>query len=184
MRRGFVCVGVGYANLTPITAAATMSARQSALERFIYPSSAPRINGTAEIRDLMQLVPEILQARNDAQSLSPITSVTGYILSRGKPVGLYLDFLPGRTGFSQALDSAVDCVVCALRDILRPALLKNLGTTLSSYGKALKHLQSALDDPAQYSLAETLCATQLLGIFEVRPSASNIPAFKHANVFE
>ena len=38
---------------------------------------------------------------------------------------------------------------------------------LQSYSKALKHLQKNLEDSGDYLSADTLCATQLLGIFEV-----------------
>jgi len=39
---------------------------------------------------------------------------------------------------------------------------------LAQYSKALRALQVALNDEAQRYTPETLCATQLLGMFEVR----------------
>jgi hypothetical protein len=38
---------------------------------------------------------------------------------------------------------------------------------LSLYGKALESLQDALNDPRQCIEPETLCATELLTLFEV-----------------
>jgi hypothetical protein len=41
-------------------------------------------------------------------------------------------------------------------------------TVLLHYTKALRALQAALDDETQRMTPETLCATELLGVYEVR----------------
>jgi hypothetical protein len=49
-------------------------------------------------------------------------------------------------------------------------------TILLHYTKALRALQAALDDETQRTIAETLCATELLGGFEERScSALTVP---------
>ena len=51
-----------------------------------------------------------------------------------------------------------------------PTMLQTPTKTIASYTKALKYLQRCLNNKSQCLLPETLCATQLLGIFEARDS--------------
>ncbi|KAH7133720.1 hypothetical protein EDB81DRAFT_859246 [Dactylonectria macrodidyma] len=79
-------------------------------------------------------------------------------------------FITARYTQVPTLRYAADCVIAKLRHILRP-----LGSSspeeehaiLVQYTKALRALHKALDDETQRVTAETLCATELLGIFEL-----------------
>lgn len=104
---------------------------------------------------------------DEAAMVSPKSAVLEYIGSAGKPLMLYLEYLPARLGRNRALDSTIDCVARALRNLCLPADGRSNVGILQSYSKALKHLQKNLEDSGDYLSAETLCATQLLGIFEV-----------------
>lgn len=125
------------------------------------------LHGTAEARDLLHLMWETSRTVNEAAMVSPKSAILEYIGSAAKPLMLYLEFLPARLGRNRALDSTVDCVAKALRNFCLPADGRSNVSMLQSYSKALKHLQKNLEDSGDYLSADTLCATQLLGIFEV-----------------
>lgn len=125
------------------------------------------LNGTAEARDLLHLMWETNRTVDESAMASPKSAVLEYIGSAGKPLMLYLEYLPARLGRNTALDSTIDCVARALRNFCFPADGRSNVGVLQSYSKALKHLQKNLEDSGDYLSAETLCATQLLGIFEV-----------------
>lgn len=85
-----------------------------------------------------------------------------------------LSFIPSRYGKVPSLTHATDCVVAKLRQmLLSPESRSTKGDTLvlTHYTKALRALQAALDDESQQVTPETLCATVLLGVFEVSRSA-------------
>jgi len=78
-------------------------------------------------------------------------------------------FIPSRYGHVSALSCATDCVVAKRRSMVRGGGGGFDGLDgLAQYSKALRALQVALNDEAQRYTPETLCATQLLGMFEVR----------------
>ena len=81
-----------------------------------------------------------------------------------------LSFILSRYGHVPSLNHATDCVVAKLQQIMQPQDNRPAGeaNVLMHYSKALRTLQAALDDEAQRTTAETLCATELLGFFEVR----------------
>jgi hypothetical protein len=79
-------------------------------------------------------------------------------------------FITTRYAQVPTLRYATDCVIAKLRQILRPSdssSPEGEHAILVQYTKALRSLHKALDDEAQRVTAETLCATELLGIFEV-----------------
>jgi hypothetical protein len=82
-----------------------------------------------------------------------------------------LSFIPSRYGHVPALSHATDCIVAKLQQVAHPPdsrlAIEGEATVLLHYTKALKALQAALNDETQAMTAETLCATELLGIFEV-----------------
>lgn len=83
----------------------------------------------------------------------------------------YLSYIPTRYGHVQCLSQATDCVVARLRWMVSSGYYADETTVLSLYTKALKSLQVALNDPQQCVQPETLCATELLTLFEAwRPS--------------
>ncbi|KAK5651431.1 hypothetical protein OQA88_12519 [Cercophora sp. LCS_1] len=76
-------------------------------------------------------------------------------------------FIPSRYGRVSALTHATDCVVAKRRAMVLENDDEREQEVLGRYAKALRALQVALDDEAERSRAETLCATLLLGIFEL-----------------
>ncbi|KAL7811704.1 hypothetical protein V8C44DRAFT_330095 [Trichoderma aethiopicum] len=80
-----------------------------------------------------------------------------------------LSFIPSRYGHVSLLRHATDCVIAKLQYESQPLehrSPKNDVKALSHYQRALKALQQALLDEREWAKPETLCATQLLGIFE------------------
>lgn len=114
--------------------------------------------------ELIRLVPHVSDI---SSSRSPAEELSQYTLSQFHSFTLYVEFLPSRMGFNSALDSAIDSVICALRDLCRSASKKTSVATLTAYAQALIDLQDMIEDPVECLSAETLCATQLLGFFEV-----------------
>jgi len=78
----------------------------------------------------------------------------------------YLSFLPSRYGHNACLDAAIECVTSRLSSIS-----SNKGetrTTYVLYGQALQIMRRAIYEEKIYN-ADVLCASQLLGLFEVCP---------------
>jgi hypothetical protein len=80
--------------------------------------------------------------------------------------GGYLEDVPRRLGKSEALDAAVDALVCAHSHFAKPhrALAPE---ALSKYSRAIVTLRVCLNDPMLACTAETLCAVTLLLISQV-----------------
>ena len=79
----------------------------------------------------------------------------------------YLSFLPSRYGYCACLDDATHCLAARLRQwVIAPGDSPS-GSVLSLYAKSLTSLQSALSDPDLCLKPEILCATAILGIYEV-----------------
>ncbi|KAL8703747.1 MAG: hypothetical protein Q9201_003072 [Fulgogasparrea decipioides] len=78
----------------------------------------------------------------------------------------YFDFLPGRFGQTQCLDDAICCVVARVRQWITTHG-EPCRQTLGLYARAVKSLQTALDDPATRLHPNVLCATEVLSIFEL-----------------
>lgn len=84
-----------------------------------------------------------------------------------------LSFIPSRYGHVLLLRHATDCVIAKLHYLSQQEedrSPKDDVKALMHYQKALKALQQALFDEREWAKPETLCATQLLGIYEVRVS--------------
>lgn len=84
-----------------------------------------------------------------------------------------LSYLPSRYGKVAALTYTVDCLVARLNQITRNSAANGSsqeedGIVFCHYAKALSEVQKAIDDDALRMSQETLYATELLGIFEVR----------------
>ena len=118
----------------------------------------------------------------DLLDLSALTSfhtgrVTGQLLSQ-EPHRLvhilryrqmsYFSFLPSRYGHSACLDNAARCVAARVRQWMSSPSDPPRDGVLSLYSKSLNSLQSALDDPILCLKPETLCATAILAIYEVK----------------
>lgn len=86
-----------------------------------------------------------------------------------------LSYLPSRYGKVAALTYTVDCLVARLNQLTRNSVTncaseEEDGIVFCHYAKALNEVQKAIDDDALRMSQETLYATELLGIFEVRRS--------------
>ncbi|KAL7801535.1 hypothetical protein V8C43DRAFT_137208 [Trichoderma afarasin] len=80
-----------------------------------------------------------------------------------------LSFIPSRYGHVSLLRHATDCVIAKLQYLSQreeDRSPKGDLKALMHYQKALKALQHALLDEREWAKPETLCATQLLSIFE------------------
>lgn len=80
-----------------------------------------------------------------------------------------LSFIPSRYGHVSLLRHATDCVIAKLHYESQPVEHRSPKSDVKAlmyYQKALKALQQALLDEREWAKPETLCATQLLGIFE------------------
>jgi hypothetical protein len=85
-----------------------------------------------------------------------------------------LSFIPSRYDSVPLVRYATDCVVAKFEQMMLPAEKRTAQHQINGllrYQRALRELQRGLDSEACWSSAETLCATQLLGVFEVRPDS-------------
>lgn len=135
----------------------------------VIPASpaAPQFDAAADVRDLLYLAPQMPSHVRYTFVTNPENTMAEFIPSTGEQLLLYLKFLPCRLGHSSSLDSTIACLASALRDSRLPDSSRSHVKTLSRYNQALRDLQSTLNDPEESLAAETLCATQLLGIYEV-----------------
>lgn len=164
------CEGLGYSIVIrdpskPVALAPKPSARSRSIPR--APPSVPQLNSSADVRDLLDLIPQVDKYINESFVENPANAVTEFVLFRGGQLTMYLDFLPSRLGYNSALDRAITCVSSAIRDICLPEGCRSPVKTLSNYAKALNVLQRSLSDAVECLSAEVLCAIHLLGIFEV-----------------
>lgn len=82
----------------------------------------------------------------------------------------YCRYMLALYGESVLIRSAADCVVARVRCLLTPEAPEWESLAISSYSKALTHLQGAISNPKERPSAELLCATQVLGLYEVSAS--------------
>lgn len=142
----------------------------------VAPVSIPRsppadvqLCGTAASRDLVLLAP-ITTIYIGHASLDYISANISRLILSSDELSSYVSHVPYRLGQGGTLDVAVDCVVAAFHHLyMTPASQScSAHNTISLYTRALKSLQNALYEPEQSLSADTLCATVLLCIFEVR----------------
>ncbi len=112
---------------------------------------------------------------------SPDVGRIGETLS-GMPIGAaqqrLLSFIPSRYGRVPSITHAADCLIARLGQVVREG--GSLSPTrdvaaLKSYARALRAIQEAIDDENLRTVPETLCAVELLGLFEVRAASYYIP---------
>lgn len=91
-------------------------------------------------------------------------------------------YITSHYGDVPALQYATDCVIAQLRQVaLRargtPSTPFSKDATLLLYHKALRAVQAALEDETQRLTEETLCATELLAVFELL--SENVQSWMH-----
>ncbi|KAM0517377.1 hypothetical protein ACHAPE_004908 [Trichoderma viride] len=79
----------------------------------------------------------------------------------------YLNYLPGRIGQNGALDKAAACVAARAQQWLASPSEPVSGSILKLYSEALADLQAELQCPDACLGPDVLCATELLGIYEL-----------------
>ncbi|KKP00076.1 hypothetical protein THAR02_07809 [Trichoderma harzianum] len=79
----------------------------------------------------------------------------------------YLNYLPGRIGHNGALDKAAACVAARAQQWLASPSEPVSNSILKLYSSALAALQAELQCPNACLRPDVLCATQLLGIYEL-----------------
>lgn len=131
------------------------------------PAMLPQFNGSSQVQILIHLMPLTTLGQIGSDHLTDgLDFRQGHTQRRVR----YIFELPCRSGYDEALDSAVECLATALIQTYRK-LTGSQQTESSSnvglYVKALRLLQQALEDPRRSLSAETLCAAKLLSIYEV-----------------
>ena len=81
----------------------------------------------------------------------------------------YFSYVPSRFGHFPCLDDAARCVASRVRSWTTGEFNAN-AANLSLYTKALDSLQLAINNPLTRVMPETLCATELLALYEVSSS--------------
>jgi hypothetical protein len=79
----------------------------------------------------------------------------------------YLTHVPAKFGSSPCLDDAVRCVAAKACRVLAGFEQGGRSTELSSYGKALRGIQAAINLPGECLDPDVLCAVEILGLYEV-----------------
>ena len=80
----------------------------------------------------------------------------------------YFSYIPTRFGSAVVLDDAFRCLITAAHAMLIPDHKPSSEKILSFYGRALRSLQSAVNDQHLRYSPDVLCATAILALFEVR----------------
>jgi hypothetical protein len=80
----------------------------------------------------------------------------------------FMSFIPSRYGQVLSLSLAADCIVAKLQQMIKKsdnALGQSI--VLHHHNRALECIQHDLNDKSRWMSSETLCAIQLLGLFDV-----------------
>ena len=81
--------------------------------------------------------------------------------------GPYLEDVPRHLGVNHALDAATDAIIAGYTCLLSRNRVAEDQHSLRKYSKALKALAETLTEPQSATQSETLCAIQMLMMFEV-----------------
>lgn len=80
---------------------------------FAQPAQIPMLNGTSDIRDILNLTPLPYFA---VKGNIELNTVAALILAQDQALQTYASFLPSTAGRDAALDAATTCVASAVRD--------------------------------------------------------------------
>ncbi|KAI9701355.1 MAG: hypothetical protein M1820_006577 [Bogoriella megaspora] len=84
-----------------------------------------------------------------------------------RDVHSFLEYVPNLFDESDLVQSVTRCTLARARHSVRFAGKTPCPYVMSMYIKALKDLQTALDDPGRLQQPDVLCATQILALFEL-----------------
>ncbi|RFU26707.1 hypothetical protein B7463_g9631, partial [Scytalidium lignicola] len=90
-----------------------------------------------------------------------------------------MSYLPSRYEHTQCVKDATNCVVARVRQLISPPTHNLEATVLSTYVKALKSLQQALDNPKTRFKPEVLYATEILALYELLDSSGQAAWIRH-----
>jgi hypothetical protein len=93
--------------------------------------------------------------------------------------GPFIQEVPARIGHNPALDAAVAVLVNAHTSLMYNKTSNDI-VSINLYLRAIKTLQSCLEDSQEGMSTNTLCASVLLGLVEV--SCATIPGLLQANL--
>jgi hypothetical protein len=79
----------------------------------------------------------------------------------------YCRYVPFHYSQSVLVRNAADCVVARVRCLLTPNATEWESLAVASYSRALSILQKAINSTSERPTADILCATQILGLYEV-----------------
>lgn len=106
-----------------------------------------------------------------------VSRATGVVLSSDPSQLIHLlqykqlsifQYLPSRYEHTPCVRDATNCVVARVRQLISPPSYNLQALVLSTYVRALKSLQAALDSPKTCYKPEVLYATEILALYEVR----------------
>jgi hypothetical protein len=80
----------------------------------------------------------------------------------------YFQFVPFYYDQYDLIRKATDCVIARVRCLLSPRDPDLEAIAVLAYSKALSDLQEAINSAVSRPTTEVLCATQILGLYEVR----------------
>jgi hypothetical protein len=104
--------------------------------------------------------------------------IFSYILSDPKGTAIYtlqtiggfLPYIPSRLGRNNALDKAIACLCSIYTDLAGLSRKGNVSSaSVKRYAESLRALQHCLDDAQSRYESETVCASIILQLCEVRP---------------
>lgn len=79
-----------------------------------------------------------------------------------------MSFIPPRYGQVLSLSLAADCIVVKLQQLIKSSdSTSGQSIVLHHHTRALECIQHELNDKSRWMSSETLCAIQLLGLFDV-----------------
>lgn len=127
-----------------------------------------------------------VHAFDPSPQMSPASKLDGtcydlcYILEKRPssthfPISSFASFflmLPGRLGHNLALDDSIACLCSMYADSLRRAQ-SPLKSSLQLYSRSLNSLRSSLRVPSTRTESETICASIIMQVCEVRAQSWN-----------
>ncbi|KAM0253917.1 hypothetical protein ACHAQJ_007092 [Trichoderma viride] len=153
--------------------------------RAVVPASLPscsyermRIQYNFDLLDLSQLTSFHISYATASSLASKPTMLTDVL---GHRHWSYLNYLPGRIGHNNALDKAAACVAARAQQWLASPSEPISASILKLYLNALTALQAELQSPDACVRPDVLCATELLGIYELLKMSSEYAWSYHSS---
>lgn len=131
------------------------------------PSTVPRQPSPSQHQELSRRLVEALS--------------TGGAGHRMSAFGPFIQEVPARIGHNAALDAAVACLVYAHSSMVHKRNTHEIANP-GLYLRAVQTLQTCLEDPLEGMSSNTLCASVLLGLVEVRFLFTCLTSINHTKL--